>query len=263
MDAPQVAHTDPVVVAMASERTARPARDAADLERRRNVYLATVAHEIRNALAPLSCAIDVLAARARADDASADMLPIARRQVAQLAGLTEDLLDIGRAVTDEFRMEFKRHAVQDLVGGVVAAWSVLAQTKQQSITVEMPLPPLWVRADRLRLGQALQNVVGNAIKFTPEGGRILVRVFATQAHATICVTDSGIGIAEADLANIFQLFYRVRREGPGPGGFGIGLALARQFVECHGGMVNARSEGAGRGSTLTITLPLAGAPVAA
>jgi signal transduction histidine kinase len=229
---------------------------AAELDRRRNVYLATVAHEMRNALAPLSTAVDVLARCAGEADGVAGLLPVARRQIDRLSALTADLLDLGRAVNDEFNMSFADESVQSLVGGVVTAWRVLAQAKHQTMGIDLPAAPVLIRADKLRFSQALENIVGNAVKFTPEGGHIGVRVHTTATDVRICVSDTGIGISPSDLGGIFELFNRVRRDGPAAGGFGIGLALTRKLVELHGGSISARSDGPGQGLVVTISLPL-------
>jgi signal transduction histidine kinase len=226
-------------------------------DRGRNVYLATVAHEMRNALGPLSCAIDVMALRADDVEAHADMLPIARRQLAQLVTLTDDLLDFGRALNGEFQMDFSVEPLQPLVNNVVSAWRPLADLKGNTISLDAPDSQLLVRMDHMRLSQALQNVIGNAVKYTPERGHIAVRVHAIGEEVVIAITDSGIGIPPADMANIFGLFFRARAQGSSPRGFGIGLALARRLVESHGGRISASSAGAGQGSSFAIALPIA------
>jgi len=175
----------------------------------------------------------------------------------------QDLLDLGRASNGEFRMTFKPEPAQDIVRGVAAAWSVLARMKGQAISLDMPPQPLVVLADRVRLGQAIQNIVANAIKFTPEGGTIAVSVIAWDKGLQIRVVDSGIGIAAGDLDRIFELFYSVRGDQAPAGGFGIGLALAARLVELHGGSITAASEGAGLGTAFTVALPLATAARAA
>jgi signal transduction histidine kinase len=268
MDAPQLPQTTQYVASRAPLRSvglvrqsaaAATAAAAAAAEKRRDVYLATVAHEMRNAMGPLTCAIDILALRAADIPEMGDLAPVVRRQLRQLAKLTEDLLDLGRASNGEFRMTFKPEPAQDIVRGVAAAWSVLARMKGQAISLDMPPQPLVVLADRVRLGQAIQNIVANAIKFTPEGGTIAVSVIAWDKGLQIRVVDSGIGIAAGDLDRIFELFYSVRGDEVPAGGFGIGLALAARLVELHGGSISASSEGSGKGTAFTIALPLAAA----
>lgn len=225
-------------------------------DRRRNEYLATVAHEMRNALGPLSCVIDVLSLRSRGMEAQSDMLPVARRQLAQLVKLTDDLLDLGRAMNDEFQMEFRVEPLEPIVHSVVAAWRVLAEAKHQTISLDGAALESLVRVDRMRLGQAIQNVIGNAVKFTPEGGHISVAVEVAGSQALIQVTDSGIGISVEDIDNLFGLFFRAHEEGSHQRGFGIGLALARRIVEIHGGTISAHSAGRCQGSSFRIALPL-------
>lgn len=246
----------PAVVAstLAAANVAQLAQPV-DVQRRRDAYLATVAHEMRNALAPLTTTVDLLAS-STAQKPDPRLISVARRQVRQLSVLTEDLLDIGRAVNSGFQMVFKMESVNDMVSGAVVAWRVLAEAKDQSIDLELPSAALYVRADRLRFSQALQNVIGNAVKFTPEHGRIAVKVWLAGGIVKVSVSDTGEGIPAAHLAHIFELFYSVHREGGPTSGFGIGLALARQLVEAHGGTIGACSE-VGEGTSFTISLPLA------
>jgi signal transduction histidine kinase len=211
---------------------------------------------MRNALAPLSSALEIMGMAAGDNEDVAELLPVARRQIGQLSVLTQDLLDLGRAVNNEFQLDFARESVQDLVSTVVAAWRVLAKTKEQTLALEMTSAPLFVRADRVRLAQALQNIIGNAVKFTPDKGRVDVRVRAGANELTISVSDSGVGIPPADIDHVFELFYSARRDAAGTAGFGIGLALTRRLIELHGGTISVHSEGAGRGATFTVTLPL-------
>lgn len=266
MDVPQLPHpARPITLTMA-RRSLTLAHDAGQValdESKRNVYLAMVAHEMRNALAPLMSAVDILALRAPGDKAVADVIPIARRQLRQLTSLTDDLLDLGRAVNNEFNVKLTAQPLQDVVEGVAGAWRVLAAVRHQSMSVEMPHEPLVVLVDPMRLGQALQNIIGNAVKFTPEGGHIAVWVRLVDAEVRIRIADSGIGIPAGELENIFDLFYQVRGEDAPRCGFGIGLGLARKLIELHGGTIDAYSEGPGRGTAFTVTLPLAPAAKAA
>jgi len=255
-----------------SPRLARPnARPAAvvmlrsratGVERRRNIYLAMVAHEMRNALGPLANAVEVMARRAVNDPAVLDLVPIARRQLRQLDVMTGDLLDLGRALTDE-RLHFLAVGVQDVVAAVVAAWRPAAVSKGQAMSIVMPASTLYVMADRVRLEQALQNVICNAIKYTPDGGHIRVLVSVAADMATIRISDSGIGLLPADMANVFDLFYRADRADATRDGVGIGLALARRLVERHGGTIGVSSAGLGLGAAFTIALPLTTFPKAA
>lgn len=242
-------------------RRQQPARAAGrtELERKRGVYLATVAHEMRNALAPLSIALDLLVARQPGVPAAAELAPVARRQIRQLTVMVDDLLDLGRSANGAFRLRLAEEPLMDVVNGVVAAWRVLAAVRNQTIDLDAAPGPMAVRADRVRLAQVLQNVIGNAVKYSPEGGLVSVRVRKTGAGVAISVSDSGVGMDKSEIGRIFELFHQVRRNGQDSGGFGIGLALSRRLLELHGGTIRAASEGLGRGSTFTIALPLAGA----
>jgi len=262
MDAPQLPQTTQIMASLAPARVLKLVRDslaaakAAAVEKRRNVYLATVAHEMRNAMGPLTCAIDILALRAADVPETAKLVPVVHRQMRQLGKLTEDLLDLGRAANEEFRMTFRAESVQDIVGGVAAAWNILAAMKGQAISLAMPQAPLVVQADRVRLAQAIQNIVANAIKYTPEGGAIAMNVLASGNSVKIEVVDSGIGIAASDIDKVFELFYSAGGDDARASGCGIGLALAAKLVELHGGSISAASGGLGMGTVFTIALPL-------
>jgi two-component system, sensor histidine kinase len=232
--------------------------DLPEADRARNVYLATVAHEMRNALAPLLNATDLVDSLAGDIEGVAQVIPMARRQIRQLVTLTDDLLDVGRALNNEFRMTFRNEGAQELVKQVIEAWRRVGEQKRQTISLDMPTQLVRVQADRVRFSQALQNILSNAIKFTPEGGRIAVRMHAAEPDVQICVSDSGIGIAPAELENVFNLFYRVREPGTSAGGFGVGLAVAQHLIQRHGGRIFVRSQGLGQGTSVTIALPIAG-----
>ncbi|HUR88784.1 MAG TPA: HAMP domain-containing sensor histidine kinase [Ramlibacter sp.] len=250
--------SSPSTARMTPHRGLALVRESGEVDRRRNVYLATVGHEMRNALAPLSNAIDIVAIRASDVEGFDKLLPVARRQIQLLARLTEDLLDLGRAVNDEFHLTFATECLQPLVRNAVETLRVLAESKHQTISLELPAESVSINADRVRFGQVLQNIIGNAIKFTPDGGRISVRLYVSGSEARICVSDTGIGISLADIGNIFDVFYRARAPGVTPGGLGIGLAVARQLIEAHCGTISVRSEGTGEGASFTIALPIAG-----
>ena len=226
-----------------------------EADRRKDEFLATLAHELRNPLAPIRSGLQVLRV-AKSAAAAAQAQEMMERQVAHLVRLLEDLLDVSRITRG--RLELRKQAVD------------LAQAVQSAVDASRPLidagahqleldvqAPLLVLADPVRLAQVFANLLNNAAKYTPEGGRIALAARRDGERAVVRVTDNGIGIAPGMLERVFEKFVQV----PSPerrshGGLGIGLSLARNLVELHGGTIEARSEGEGRGSEFVVSLPL-------
>ena len=229
-----------------------------ELERVRNTRLAMVAHELRNALAPVAAGLDLLALKLPAGAAGREIIPMARRQLRHMAILVSDLVDLGRLVNDGgVSLDCAQVSLQELTDAALAACGPLADARFQNLSRYEPSPAIWVNADPARMSQVLLNVLGNAIKFTPEGGAIHLRCFSQGRVARVCITDSGVGIEPARLERMFDMF--CHRDDPQPGeGLGIGLSVSRRLVELHGGTLTASSDGPGKGSTFTIELPLAG-----
>jgi len=230
----------------------------ADADRRKDEFLATLAHELRNPLAPIRNALEMM--RIDADALmQADARGIIERQLTQLVHLVDDLLDVGRI--SQGKVELRRERV-DLVDAVKAALETsrpLIATGRHELTVHLPPPgELLVEADLTRLTQIIANLMNNAAKYTPERGRIIVSAErAGPGEALIQVRDSGVGIPSDMLPRVFDLFAQVDRSlDRAQGGLGIGLALVRKLVEMHGGRVQAQSDGANRGSTFSVRLPL-------
>ncbi len=227
-------------------------------DRRKNEFLATLSHELRNPLAPLRSALHMLRTQPLEQERVGPLLQTMDRQVAQMTRLVEDLLDISRITRGaiELRRETLdvsaevRHALESCRGPLEAG-------KHETSVVLAPTP-LYVVADRVRLQQILENVILNAVKYTDPGGRIEVSAQGELSDVVIRVRDNGIGIAHEKLAQVWDLFVQVD-ESPDRTrkGLGIGLALVRDLVKRHGGSVEAHSEGLGKGSTFTVRLPRA------
>ncbi len=227
-------------------------------DRRKNEFLATLSHELRNPLAPLRSALHMLRTQPIEPAKAAPLLQTMDRQVAQMTRLVEDLLDISRITRGaiELRRETLdvsaevRHALESCHGPLEAGG--------HQVQVALPDQPLNVVADRVRLQQILENVILNAVKYTEPGGRIEVSAEAELSDVVIRVKDNGIGIAPDKLQQVWDLFVQVD-ESPDRirKGLGIGLALVKDLVRRHGGSVEAHSEGLGRGSTFTVRLPRA------
>lgn len=240
-------------------------RALAEADRRKNEFLATLAHELRNPLAPLAHGLALLRQAGDADPARRRRtLEMLERQVTLLVRLIEDLLDVSRIGRGLLELRRTRldlvAAVQDGLDSAEPA--VVAQ--RHRLTVSLPPQPLWVDGDGPRLSQVVANLVNNAARYTPEGGRIEVTLAAEGTQATLSVQDDGIGIAPAMQARVFEMFAQADRSSPhAQAGLGIGLAISRRLVELHGGRLVAHSEGVGHGSCFVVTLPLVQAEPAA
>jgi len=243
--------------AMAERQHCRDALDAA--RQRMAESLAMLAHELRHPLAPITTGLAVLRLQGLNPAVASQTLEMMERQVSHMARLVEDLLDAGRIATGKLGLEKAPVALGSLVAHAIETSQPFIDAGLHTLSVELVDDALMLDADPARLHQVLVNLLGNAARYTPAGGRIAVSVHREGRQAVISVADNGIGIAPEALAEIFDLFSQV---GPGghsaPGdGLGIGLALVRQIVERHGGVVSGASAGAGRGSTFTVRLPLA------
>jgi PAS domain S-box-containing protein len=224
-------------------------------ERQKNEFLALLAHELRNPLAPICSALHVLG-EPQADPALVgQMLQMAERQVWHMARLLDDLLDVVRI--SQGRFELRKESVE--IGSALerAADSVrsFCDERRQELSVRRPDRPLWIHADPTRLEQILTNLLNNAAKYTDPGGRIRLSAEPEGSHAVIRVQDTGIGIASTMLSRIFELFVQAeRRLNRSMGGLGIGLSLVKKLVELHGGSVEAFSPGLGGGSEFVVRL---------
>ena len=234
---------------------------AADL--RKDEFLATLSHELRNPLAPMRSALDVLKIKHGNDD-DARVIGAFDRQLRHLTRLVDDLMEVSRITQN--RMQLRRAPVDmaALVRGAVHDMAPMMTAARHTLRLALPEAPLTVDGDATRLAQVVINLLGNAAKYTPDGGLIDVELAGQAGHAELRVRDNGIGIPAGALGTIFQLFTQLE---PGReracGGLGIGLALARGIVELHGGEILVESDGPGRGSQFTLRLPLiAGCAVA-
>lgn len=231
-----------------------------EADQRKDEFLATLAHELRNPLAPISNGLQIL--KRAPEGARGDMIrDMMDRQLSHLVRLIDDLLDVSRVSRGKIDLRLERVTLQDAVGSAVEASRSLIDAGGHSLSVQMPEDFVWVNGDLTRLAQVVSNLLNNAAKYTPQGGRITLCVTTHGEEAEIQVVDSGVGIEADMLPKVFDLFTQVDQNlDRSQGGLGIGLALVRKLVEMHGGTVWAQSEGAGQGSVFRVRLPLAQAP---
>jgi len=227
-----------------------------DSNRRKDEFLATLAHELRNPLGPIRNAAQYLRLKS-ADPASRPSLELIDRQVQHMVRLIEDLLDISRINRDALELRRSDFTVAELVNDVRDATQFAVEEAAQTVRWQVERRDLCIHADRARLVQVVCNLVNNAIKYTPRGGEIDLAVNSHRRDLQIKVKDSGIGIPRDKLRDIFEPFSQLDRSlEKTRGGLGIGLALSERLVTLHGGTINAVSEGLGKGSTFEVTLPI-------
>jgi two-component system, sensor histidine kinase len=245
----------------ASEEALKRASDALqDANRRKDEFLAMLAHELRNPLAPIRNASEVLT-RKIDDPQSQKLLQLVKRQVIQLSRLVDDLLDVSRIT--EGRIELRRAPTE--VSAILAqareSTEPLFREKQHRLALQEPSEPLYVQGDHVRLVQSVANILTNAAKYTDPGGDIRLSLRREANEAVIAVTDNGIGISSELLPRLFDLFVQGERSlDRAQGGLGIGLSVVKRLVEMHGGRVAASSGGPQRGATFEIALPLTNPP---
>ncbi|HEX5631868.1 MAG TPA: ATP-binding protein, partial [Gemmatimonadales bacterium] len=228
----------------------------AEGDRRKDEFLATLAHELRNPLAPLRNALYLLRVADASEATLQSVLAMMERQVAVLVRLVDDLLEISRISRGKITLHRERFPLSEAVLGAVETARPVIEAGGHALSVTMPDAPLWLHADRVRLSQVIANLLSNAAKYTPGGGHITLTARAEDGHAVLVVRDDGIGIQPEALPRIFDLFVQAdQSRSRAQGGLGIGLTLVRKIVELHGGTVLATSEGTGRGSEFIVRLP--------
>lgn len=226
--------------------------------RRTNEFLAVLAHELRNPLAPIRNAVAIMQIHPEMPESLVPTRDIVDRQLRQLTRLVDDLLDVARVSTGKIHLRRESVDFREVAAAALEAVRPLTEQRRQRLEARLDDAPMPLQADAARLVQALQNVLHNAVKYTPEGGQIGLAARVEGGTVVATVTDTGCGIAPEAIERIFQMFVQ---EHPTEcasvdAGLGIGLNLARALVEQHGGRLAAHSEGPGRGSTFTIVLPL-------
>ncbi len=231
-----------------------------EADHRKDEFLATLAHELRNPLAPVRNGLQVLRMHP-SEDVAEETRQMMDRQLTHMVRLIDDLLDVSRVSQGKIDLRKEPILLQTAVQNALEATHTAIEEAQHHLTVRLPEDPVWVEADLTRLAQIIGNLLGNAAKYTPSGGKIVLSAEAQPNQVNLRVEDNGSGIPAPMLPKIFDLFTQVENNlERSQGGLGIGLALVRQLVEMHGGDIRAESTGADQGSTFTLTLPTVTAP---
>jgi CheY-like chemotaxis protein len=228
----------------------------AEADRRKDEFLAMLAHELRNPLSPVRSAVEILRLAGPSDPILIRQRDIIDRQITHMARLLNDLLDVSRITRGKIELKREPLHLDDVLVHAVETATPLVEARRHELSVTLAPDPLRVEADLDRLAQAVGNLLVNAAKYTDEGGRIWLEAGRRDGEAVIRVRDTGAGIAPEMLPRVFDLFAQADRTlAHAKGGLGIGLTMVKKLVEMHGGTVEARSEGLGKGSEFIIHLP--------
>jgi PAS domain S-box-containing protein len=226
-----------------------------ETDRRKDEFLATLSHELRNPMAALRNALELMR---RADDARLKerALAIMGRQLQQLVRLTDDLLDVSRITTNRLELRREHIDLRTVLTSAVETTQPLLEAAGHSLAVHLPAEPLWIDADFTRIAQAFANLLNNAVKYTDRGGHVTISAQIEGDDTVVSIADNGIGIDPVLMPKIFDMFMQLERwSDRAQSGLGIGLTLAKRLIELHDGRIDARSEGRGTGTTFTVRLP--------
>lgn len=224
---------------------------------RKDEFLATLAHELRNPLAPMRTAIELMRMSSPVDDPNTGTREIISRQIDHLVRLVDDLLDVSRITQGKLLLQKDFIELKSVIEAAVETNASFLQSRGHRLVLNLHADNVWLKADSVRLSQVVGNLLHNAGKYTPEGGVIELKTIVSGNRLQILVSDNGIGISRDHIGRIFELFTQAQRlQNKAPEGLGVGLSLVRHLVELHGGTIEATSEGAGLGSTFTINLPI-------
>ncbi len=235
----------------------KAAADLSDADRRKDEFLATLAHELRNPLAPLRNMLEILK-RSGCDEATLSRATSTmERQLGQLVRLVDDLLDLSRITHNRIELRRSRIDLSSIIEQAVQANEPVAKAGQHELTVSLPPGPIYLDADSVRLSQVFGNLLNNSCKYTNPGGAIRISAEQDGHEAVVTISDNGIGIPQEKLESIFEMFSQVDRSlEKSQGGLGIGLTLVKRLVEMHGGTVQARSGGINQGAEFIVRLPI-------
>ncbi len=227
----------------------------ADADQRKNQFLATLAHELRNPLAPISNGLQLMQLSGATDGALKQPVLMMERQMKHLVRLVDDLLDISRITRGKVSLRTERLSLQPLLKDAIEMSWTPKETERLELIVQMTEAPIDVEGDRDRLTQVFSNILSNAAKYTAGSGKVWLSLRLEGSEAVVSIQDTGVGIPAEALEHIFEMFSQLSPPGLSERGLGIGLALVRELVQLHGGRVEARSQGSGCGSEFTVRLP--------
>ena len=238
-----------------------------DADQRKDEFLATLAHELRNPLAPIRNAVQIMRLSGASAPAAQHLSEMMERQVGHMVRLVDDLLEVSRITRGKIELRKERVALDAVIQAALETSRPLMESQRHALEIRLPPEPVYLQADATRLAQVFGNLLNNAAKYTDAGGHIALSAERHGGEVVVSVSDSGTGISPAALPRVFDMFVQGENSRDRTqGGLGIGLTLVRSLVEMHGGSVSARSEGEGKGSEFTVRLPLApavqGAPEA-
>jgi PAS domain S-box-containing protein len=226
-------------------------------DQRKDEFIATLAHELRNPLAPIRNAVEMLALCQSSDPDFEWSRNVIDQQVKHLACLVDDLIDVSRITRNRLVIKKERVSLTDVINAALDAARLLIDQRKHLLTVSLPVEPVYLSADPVRLTQIFMNLINNAAKYTHEGGQIWVDAERKNDSVKVRIADNGIGISTEELSHLFDMFYQVDRSyEQAHGGLGIGLTLVKRLVEMHGGTVEAKSAGIGQGSQFVVSLPV-------
>ncbi|MCS0584264.1 ATP-binding protein [Massilia pinisoli] len=226
-------------------------------DRRKDEFLATLAHELRNPLAPIRTGLDILRLRSGDAQATQRATDIMERQLRQMVRLVDDLLDVSRINTGKFTIKSGRVELKAVVNDALEVVRPYIELHGHELTIDLPDRPVFLNGDATRLAQILSNLLNNAAKYTNRGGRVGLKATVDDRTLNLVVSDTGIGIAPDMLDTVFEMFVQVDSTlERSNAGLGVGLSLARKLVELHGGTIEAHSAGVGHGSQFVVRLPI-------
>ncbi|UGQ47997.1 ATP-binding protein [Massilia endophytica] len=226
-------------------------------DRRKDEFLATLAHELRNPLAPIRTGLDIMRLNPADKAAGERARAIMERQLKQMVRLVDDLMDVSRINTGKLTIRHEQVELHAVIGDALEIARSYIEAQGHTLTVSLPEEKVYVLGDATRLAQIVSNLLNNAAKYTNRGGAIRLSASVTNGQLTISIVDNGIGIEPGMLGEIFEMFIQADSSlERTTAGLGVGLSLARRLVELHGGTIRARSEGAGKGSEFVVTLPV-------
>ncbi len=236
----------------------RSKEEVKESDKRKDEFLATLAHELRNPLAPISSAVQILHLKGSSSDEGQWALSVIDRQMHHMTRLIDDLLDVARITGNKLLLKKEKIELSEVLTAAIETSTPLIKEAGHDFVSTLPQHPVFLTGDVVRLSQVVANLLSNAAKYTPRGGRIWLTAERRQQEVVITIRDTGIGITSEMLPHVFDMFTQVQKL-PGSGnGLGIGLTLVKRLLEMHDGSVHIESEGEGKGSVCTVRLPVLG-----